>query len=252
MQEKTSWGQEASWYDDHLASEDTYHAQVITPNLKRLLDLKKDESVLEVGCGQGFFSRMFASEGALVSACDISPELIQIAKEKNHGMANPKYLVTPSHELSAYSSSSFDTVVIVLALQNIKEIEGTFKEVKRVLKDGGRMVIVLNHPCFRIPHYSSWGYDEEKKIQYRRVDGYLSESTHKIDMHPGEKKKSWTISFHRSLQVYIKSLSKEGFALIKLEEWISHRKSMKGPKQIAEDKARKEIPLFMCIETKSI
>ena len=74
-------------------------------------------------------------------------------------------------------------------------------------------------------------------------------------MTPGEKlqkKKIKTVSFHRPLQYYIKLLSKNGFALTRLEEWISHKKSQKGPKQSIEDTARKEIPLFMALEIKSI
>ena len=56
------------------------------------------------------------------------------------------------------------------------------------------------------------------------------------------------MSFHRPLQYYFKMLAKEGFVVRRLEEWISHKESMAGPKKIAEDNARKEIPLFMMIE----
>ena len=59
-----------------------------------------------------------------------------------------------------------------------------------------------------------------------------------------------TVSFHRPLQVYIKALTKAGFVVSRLEEWISHKKSGSGPRQAAEDTARKEIPLFLCIEAR--
>ena len=67
-------------------------------------------------------------------------------------------------------------------------------------------------------------------------------------MHPGQAKKSFTVSFHRPLQVYTKVLGKHGFAITRIEEWISHRISQKGPRSEAEDVARKEIPLFMYCE----
>jgi hypothetical protein len=35
---------------------------------------------------------------------------------------------------------------------------------------------------------------------------------------------------------------------VRLEEWISHKKSEKGTRQLAEDVARKEFPLFMALE----
>jgi hypothetical protein len=74
-------------------------------------------------------------------------------------------------------------------------------------------------------------------------------------MTPGQKdlkKKIKTVSFHRSLQYYVKLFSKSGFAITRLEEWISHKQSQMGPRQKAEDVARKEIPMFMCVEVKKI
>jgi hypothetical protein len=64
---------------------------------------------------------------------------------------------------------------------------------------------------------------------------------------PGESKLT-TISFHRPLQAYVKALHAAGFAISRLEEWTSHKKSEKGPRQDSENKSRKEIPLFMCLE----
>jgi hypothetical protein len=110
--------------------------------------------------------------------------------------------------------------------------------------------VVLNHPAFRIPKASGWGWDEQAKIQYRRIDRYLSESKTEIDMHPGEKRGERTISFHRPLQYYVKALGKAGFSVAALEEWNSHKHSEPGPRAAAEDRARKEIPLFLCLVAK--
>ena len=63
-----------------------------------------------------------------------------------------------------------------------------------------------------------------------------------------ENKKVLTKSFHRSLQDYTKAFAKAGLCISKIEEWISHKQSQSGPRQKAEDVARKEIPIFMCLE----
>jgi hypothetical protein len=78
----------------------------------------------------------------------------------------------------------------------------------------------------------------------------MSEATVKIDMHPGSNQKTFTYSFHRPLQVFVKWLAKNNLAITRLEEWISHKESANGPRKEAEDKARKETPLFMCIEAR--
>ena len=103
----------------------------------------------------------------------------------------------------------------------------------------------MNHPAFRIPKQSSWEYDDKKKVQFRRVDQYIADSRTAIDMHPGMKNSPQTLTFHRPLQYYFKLLSKAGFAVDKLEEWISHKESDSGPRALAENRARKEIPLFL-------
>lgn len=247
---KTSWGKVAGWYDKMVEGGDNYQSGLILPNLLRILDVKKGLTIVDVACGQGFFSREFAKLGARVYGSDISAELIKLAEKNTPPSLRPKisYQVSPSDNLSFIKSESADAAVIVLALQNIEKVKETISECFRVLKKGGRLIFVLNHPAFRVPKESSWGWDDPKKIQYRRIDQYLSESRTKIQMHPGEKPDEMTVSFHRPLQFYFKALAKSNFLVSRFEEWTSNRVSEKGPRAEAEDRARKEIPLFLCIE----
>lgn len=110
------------------------------------------------------------------------------------------------------------------------------------------LIICQNeYHCSLVPQKSDWGFDEKKKVQYRRVEQYMSDSVVSINMHPGIKDSEKTFSFHRSLQTFSEALSKSGFCIAGLEEWVSNKKSQEGPRQRAEDTARKEIPLFMMI-----
>jgi ubiquinone/menaquinone biosynthesis C-methylase UbiE len=263
--EETSWGGVASWYDEYLKDEDTYQAKVIWPNLKRILDIDSSSdtqttpiSLLDLACGQGYFSFLCAKEGAAVTGLDIAEPLITVANEqlkksiqKNPSLADRlSFDVAPAHELDMIKSDTQDIVTCILALQNIRELDEAMGECARVLKQGGRFVFVINHPSFRIPQYSDWYFDMEKKIQSRLVSKYMQETSIAIDMNPGKAhgKKQITYSFHRPLQLFIKLLSKHGFVIRRLEEWCSHKKTEAGPRKEAEDKARKEIPMFMCIE----
>jgi ubiquinone/menaquinone biosynthesis C-methylase UbiE len=265
---KTSWGKVAEWYSDLLEKESgTYQKDLILPNLIRLMEIKtfrktssielgrgqgkQGETILDLACGQGFFSREFLKAGAKVIGVDISRELIRLAREltkKELPDAKADFVVSSADDLSFIKDKSIDKIVIVLAIQNIENVSGVFKECSRVLKPSGKLFLVMNHPAFRIPKQSDWGWDDKEKIQYRRVNEYLSESKVRIQMHPGENPDEKTISFHRPIQYYFKLLSKNGFAVSRLEEWNSNRKSQPGPRSKAEDKARKEIPLFMFME----
>lgn len=252
----TSWGNVATWYNDHLETGDTYHEKVIYPNLFRILSDVKSKKILDLACGQGQFSRLMRDKGAYVTGVDIGKELLALAETKNAsiketGTHKVMYVAGSADDLYMLKDNTYDVVVCILALQNIEKLQKTFDEVKRVLTPSGSFVFVINHPSFRNPKQTHWGYDEKSNIQFRRVDEYISESSYKIDMTPGSKtNKKYTVSFHRPLQVFVKALAKSGFAITRLEEWESHRESEKGPRQKAENKSRKEIPLFMCIEAK--
>lgn len=245
----TSWGKVAEWYDN-LVEKDalSYQQSLILPNLLRLVAPKNGDKIFDLACGQGFFAREFAKAGAKVAASDIAEELVRIAKElsKKAG-ADVEYHVSGADNISFIKDGSIDKITIVLALQNIENLNGTLAECARILKKGGSLFVVLNHPAFRIPKLSSWGWEGDK-VQYRRIDQYMTESKTEIAMHPGNRKSETTVSFHRPLQVYFKTFKKNGLAVTGLEEWISNKKSEPGPRAKAEDKARKEIPLFMMVE----
>jgi ubiquinone/menaquinone biosynthesis C-methylase UbiE len=242
---KTSWGKVASWYSDYLeTTEDSYQKQVILPNLLRVLGAKPGK-VLDIACGQGFFTRAMHEAGAAVEGADISKALVEEAKRLSPKLT---FHVAPADKLGFAKDGSYDVATVVLAIQNIEDISAAFAEAARILAPHGRLILVIMHPAFRNPQKTAWGWDEENNVQYRRVDAYLSASKAELVVHPGRAKSEVTVSYHRSLQDFSKALAKAGFAITKLEEWISHKKSGKGPRQKAEDIARKEFPLFMMIE----
>lgn len=246
----TSWGGVAQWYHDTVEDKGSYQKDLILPNLIRLMDVRAGETILDLACGEGFFSRRFNRLGAKVVGADISKELIEIAK-KDKDAQGVQFEVAPADKIPFVADASIDKIVIVLALQNIENVPGVFAECARVLKSGGKMYFVINHPAFRIPKQSSWGW-EGSEVQYRRVDRYLSETREKIVMHPGGKPEETTVSFHRPMQYFVKALKKNGFGVTGMEEWTSDRKSQPGPRAEAENRARIEIPMFMFIEAKKI
>ncbi len=243
----TSWEKVANWYDKHVSEASDYHRDIIIPGALKLLDAKRGEKILDVGCGQGELCRELAKIGVHVVGIDASKKLIDIAKKRSGEKYNIHFRVSDAGDLEGIQDGTFDAACSILAIQNMENLDAVAKEMSRVVKRGGRILWVLNHPCFRIPRQSGWGFDEKRKLQYRRIDRYMSENKIPIQMHPGSSPNIYTWTFHRPLSGYFDQFNSRGFAVTKLEEWISHRKSKPGASARSENAAREEIPLFLAI-----
>lgn len=237
----TSWEQSAQWYDHAVGKKGHfYHQTVIIHALLKLLKLPKDSKLLDLGCGQGVIARALPKEVDYLGV-DLSPTLIEEAKRRS----SHRFMVADVSLPLKKVPCDFSHGCIVLALQNIESVDGVLQNLSYHLKPAGQAVIVLNHPCFRIPRQTSWGIDATKKLQYRRIDRYLSPLKIPIQTHPSQTSQSPTTwSFHRSLSDYSQSFLKAGFVIEEIQEWTSTKESM-GKHRKMENFARTEFPLFL-------
>jgi len=246
MENNSSWQKVSKWYNKTVGDEGLYyHQHVIMPNLKRILNLKENESLLDLACGQGILERNMDKNIEYVGV-DLASNLI---REANEIKINPKhkFIIADVSKDLPINKTDFDFGAIVLALQNIKKEFAVIRNFAKHLKKDGKLVIVLNHPIFRIPRHSSWGEDiTNNKIQYRRIDDYMTPQEVPIIANPGKRESEETWSYHYPLSAYSEMLFDNGFVIEKIEEWISDKKST-GSNAKVEDRARKEFPLFMTI-----
>jgi ubiquinone/menaquinone biosynthesis C-methylase UbiE len=247
----THWGDVANWYDKMISDKDSYQNQVILPKVMQVLKIKKDQIVLDLGCGVGYFCQKYSEAGASVIGVDLGVDSIQIAKQKTD--SHIQYHTHTAESLPFIKDRSVDKITIILALQNIQKADQCLVECARVLKSKGELIMVINHPYFRIPKNTSWIWSNEEFVQYRRVDRYLSEFAVPIDMEPSKNEQNQTMSFHRPLQWYIQAASKNSLLLSDMQELISHRKTDQGPKKTPSlEFSRKEIPLFMLLKWQKV
>lgn len=241
---KTDWDPVAGWYDQLVGeSGSEYHREVVLPGLLRLLAPCPGERVLDVACGQGVLCRVLHQRGIEVTGVDAASALIDAARQR--GPESIRYEVADARSLDFLPSLQFHAATCVLAIQNINPLQALLSGVSRLLVEGGRLVMVMMHPCFRGPKETSWGWDESKKVQYRRVDRYLIPRKAPIVAHPGESDQTYTWTFHRPIESYVKSLRSAGLFIDAIEEWPSHKTSASGPRAHAENVSRKEIPMFL-------
>lgn len=232
----------ANWYRGHLREEDSLLRSVVYPQTLRMLGPCSGERVLDVACGEGSFAELLARADAIVTGFDASPALIRQAEQKR--IPHATFHVADARQFTL-PGAPYAAAVCLLALQNIDPMAGMFRATAAALRPGAPLVVVMNHPCFRIPRQSSWGWEEQRQLQYRRIDRYLAPLRVPIQAHPGARPGVTTVSFHRPLSQIVAAGAAAGFTIHALEEWTSNRASDSGPRARAENRARMEIPMFL-------
>jgi SAM-dependent methyltransferase len=252
-----SWERVAGWYDGWVGTHGSrYHQALAIPAVLSLLDPKPPEEILDVGAGQGVLAPHIAARGARYTGIDASPRLIDLARRR-HGGAG-RYLVGDARRLPlapGLRSHGYDAAVFLLSIQDMDPLEPIFASLDWALRPRSRVVLLMTHPSFRQPRHAGWGFDEGRKLVYRRVDAYLTPMAVPMkalgDTLP-------TRSYHRPLSSYVNGLAAVGFAVDALVELPDlpgvarpgRRRAETRPETRAETRADAEIPLFLALRAR--
>jgi hypothetical protein len=101
----------------------------------------------------------------------------------------------------------------------------------------------MTHPAFRQPRHSGWGFDEGRKLTYRRIDAYLGEMAVPMKSLGGGQP---TRSFHRPISTYVNALAEAGFAtdaMLELPDLPPERQPGRAAR--GDARANVEIPIFL-------
>lgn len=248
----TSWERVSPWYKRHLSHGDTLQRSVVIPGVLELLADVTGGEHLDIACGEGTFAEAFteAFPHRVFVGIDAAPTLISYAKRKR--LPKTTFFVDDARVLQTVSAKRFTSASCILALQNIDAPHEVFARASRILASNAPFVLVLNHPHYRQPKQSSWGWDQDHRVQYRRIDRYLTPYVAPIVAHPGKDTALATPSFHWPLSDLVRMASSAGLLVEALDEWISPAVSDSGPRAKAENMARQEIPLFLGMVVRKI
>jgi SAM-dependent methyltransferase len=126
------------------------------------------KSVLEVGCGCGEMSVLFAMKDARVVGLDIRADVLRDARvnSENSGVARQCHFVQGSAELLPFSDDSFDVVYSRSTLQYMTRVNA-LRELARVLRPSGTLVLIENLPFNPIILL----YRTSRRLTHRNGDG---------------------------------------------------------------------------------
>jgi ubiquinone/menaquinone biosynthesis C-methylase UbiE len=197
------------------------------PRLRSFLPEIAGTSILDLGCGFGWFARWAREHGAvLVTGIDISQNMLDTARkmtaeeDAKEGGGSPRGTIAyqqadlESLKLPDEAAQSYDLVFSSLALHYLEHLPELMTEVHRVLKPGGKFVFNVEHPIYTAPSKPSIVIEPETDRWYWPLDDYQVEGLRTTNwLAEGVRKQ------HRTMATYINLLLRQGFELTHLDEW---------------------------------
>lgn len=166
----TTESHQAEFYNETYRRPNYFHYrswlyEPYVSSLVAICGLKKGSSVLDVGCGQGFFSYLFHKSGMKVHGTDVSETGIRRAQEL---YGHPGITFGVSDIRTATFSEQFDCIFVrSCSLYNIREFPlqaGVTNNLLRHLKCGGSLIFVYNSN-FSAKKSPTWLYHSIEDVQ---------------------------------------------------------------------------------------
>lgn len=220
---KEVWDANAAYWDKRMSEGNDFHTVLIAPNQIELLDINKGDSILEIACGNGQFARKMTELGANVTAIDFSGEMLKIARSKPLADKIDYRVidVTKKSDLAKIRDNIYDSVVCTMAIMDIENIEPMIRFIPEILKDNGRFVFSILHPCFnsgeasQVNEHTDFG-GREHNIYYVKISNYLISQPIKGEAIRGQPKSQYY--FHRPLSEILNLCFRHGFYMDGMRE----------------------------------
>lgn len=203
------WERYASWWQAGFADgTDPEYAEQILPLVERWVP--SGGVVVDLGCGEGQLARSLAARGARAVGVDASwAQVTEAARRGSVGAVHADATALPIR------SGSVDAAVVCLVWEHVAGIDAAVQEAARVVRGGGWLVVVLNHPLAQTPG-SGWIDDQvlDPPEQYWRLGEYLVEGSQLEEVERGV----WIRFHHRPLSRYLNLVISAGFDLVEMVE----------------------------------
>jgi SAM-dependent methyltransferase len=210
------------------------------PALRALLPDLDGRTVVDLGCGYGWFCRWARENGAArVLGIDVSEKMLARAR-RDTGDAAITYLRADMERLEL-PERAFDLVYSSLALHYVERLAELLRAAHGALVGGGHFVCSVEHPVFTAPSEQKWMVDEAGRKTWP-IERYLDE---------GPRATDWlakgVIKQHRMLETYVDLLLAAGFTLRRIVEWGPTEDQVKAMPSLAQERER---PAFLFLSAR--
>nr|WP_314523445.1 class I SAM-dependent methyltransferase [uncultured Lelliottia sp.] len=211
------------------------------PTLKSMLPDLAGKTVIDLGCGYGWFCRSARELGAAqVTGVDISEKMLARAAELT---ADPA-ITYQRRDLEdvKLEDNSLDLVYSSLALHYLPGLDTLFRHVQRALKPGGNLVFSMEHPIYTCASRQGWLTDDNGQ-RFWGVNQYQQE---------GQRVSNWladgVIKYHRTLGTTLNALIHAGLSLREVNEWGPTQAQIDAWPALAEEAERPMLVLIAAVK----
>ncbi|MBU0976301.1 MAG: class I SAM-dependent methyltransferase [Patescibacteria group bacterium] len=216
LNQKVYWKKVAKSYNKLVNDTgDTTHRKVINPIVSGFLGDLKGKTILDAGCGNGYWSGKMAKEAKKVIGVDFTKELIDIARLK-FSAPNLEFITNDLRRLNI-PDNKFDVVLCNMALIDVDGLNKAVGEMARVLKTGGNLVISITHPCFENPPNTSSLKNKNGEKIGRLVKHYFETGVIKDLKQNWDSKQNYQ-HCHYTISDYFNTFSKHNLFVEKTSE----------------------------------
>jgi 2-polyprenyl-3-methyl-5-hydroxy-6-metoxy-1,4-benzoquinol methylase len=243
--------------DQHIGEGNDFQTTLIIPATDRLLDPQPGQTILDIGCGNGNYSRLLGRRGARVVACDFAESFLECARNRTtpeDGQIEYRRIdATSMADLLTLGEKRFDSAVCSMAMMDMIAIDPLLDSLAELLKPGGRFVFSLPHPCFNANDMKFTADMEIRQDQTEQTFGveirkYL---THEAGRSVGIiNQPEPHYFFHRPLSAVFAACFSGGFVIDGLEEPAYPPSAGSSGKNVFSWVKRPEIPPAIVIRAR--
>lgn len=242
-----AWDAVADLWDDFVETGlDYWRTEVHGPALLAACSDVGGKKALDIGCGQGWFSRQLAMAGAEVTAVDMSAR--QIANALRHEAARPlgiAYLQLDARYIAEeWPEERFELITACMSLQDTSHAGDILRAASHVLAPSGLMAFSFPHPVTSGPN-AGWVPTEDGHKGARQIDHYFASGPCVLDWRMARLAQHWrTPQWHRTLEEWSALIEAAGLCITRLVE------PRPTPEQILADpkfEPSSRIPYFLVL-----
>mgnify|MGYP002146564132 CR=1 FL=1 len=245
---QTLWDESADAWDRFVETGlDYYRTELHGPALLAACAPLQSVQALDLGCGQGWFSRQLARCGARVVGVDWSPRLV--AHAERHEAQAPLgigFEVLDAARIGQrFAAASFDLITACMSLMDMPRPGDVLAAARPLLRPGGRIVISIPNPVTDCP-LREWERDASGDKRALKIDRYFETAPRLLDWNMKRLERHFrTVQYRYTLEQWSLLFEHAGLCITRLREPRPTPESLQRCPDLS-DAAR--LPYFLVVE----